>query len=1569
MAKRKLNRRLVVILVVVGVAAITAMAIGYWVLTNKDPADFEATGDEALARGDLVAAQENYGLAIRYTDEDDKVSPEGLRRRYKYADASLRMANEMPELTLSARDEHRRKHGIGQLMSIIVADPTHQQARKRLLEALWPDKPYRGVDLNTYYKEAPQVLQEDPNLPKIQHRFAQACAYKAIRTPDKYDKQAVEAFNKALKLSPENYEVWSDAARHESNMGRYANALRLYRQALEKLPESAGLHVEYAKLLQSLAQSDQRILTRAQLGNQIQVHFNKAIQLQSKDFDILMALAAYSANIRQVDRARQFYMQAIEVEPTSPQPWLALASLAKAPEPDGTVVDDLKATIQTLQQGRDKLDSLVSGGDLTVGEKEQAQRGIRDLHVQLADSWALLARMTRDQQRQEAIREARKHLAVLENDQNLSLDVTQGQYAVIPGKLAIADGELPQAVKHFETAFQHARSEKDPARIAGLGKILFGLYLQQQAPTKAREVMLLVRDLPRQGSMPGAVLMEAMYEHHRGRLQRAIQLTRDVLNRDPDNPRAQAMLRQYQAGGRDVVAEAQDLIRRDQPAQAIQLLESAFDEDPTRTAVLSLLANLYTASGQNDKRTQLLDKAIAANPDNQSLKAMRALGENPSREQVFEYKMKELDRQEEAAKTPEAKTAVQLQRYGLYRQFDKDQQARELFARLQQEHPESPRVIFRAMKRAAQNEQWDQAMQWAQKAVRTEMPNDRGRIAPAGVLLAHARALIRPQDGEEAPTEEDKRQADRMLFQAAADFESAAADGGALAKQCFTEAGHCYRMLADLREHQRDSYLSQADDSASKALELDENYAPAVKLKLDLAEARGSQADVRKWLDKAHEVDPRDTQIALRWLNLRQAQADDAEMIRRRELFHAVTQGQYPENTLQLARLYERQEGMEEKAQQAYRHFFASAGPQEKIQAFIIVGRYLLRSGQRAEMQKLYTDLMQAVQDDPRAELGVRRAYIEIVEPSEPAHAREVMDKLLENPKFKDSPELLRDRARNLAAKGLWDQALQALNQALQADASNSQLLQNRVGYLIQAGRYDQASRRLDEMDPDNERVEAWKMLRRADILEAQARKTPEPDRSQKLAEARALIDQAVKTAPKWEIPLIELAQFEMQHGELFRAIQAAEDARSIQESQVVLSLLASLYRQNRQYHLAESILRTLVKNQPTRENYQSLAQLLIRQKDWSGLNESIRDARRIFRREPVFLLLHAEAYQKRMADAMKENRTRVAIELRDRMFERLQEAAELAPGSIGVWDRYLAALMSTSNYDRVLEVYRRDIADNSQRNRALLAYKAAAQLRLGQSEQAYKTFAEAVRIAESSALPRLVELLNQNVQDKQAMRAKLRSWRELRPDDTFWLYLLGTSHLSGEKPEPRYAKEVLQAALNMAQEDSTLIPGIYERLGMSHYYLKEFDQAEASYLEALNRGAVSASLLNNLAYLYAEDMDQPAKALPFARRAARQAPDNDSILDTYAWALVKTGQVRQAVDPMRRALELSENPKPLLRYHMGFVREQLKQYPEARREYREALTDSRIEEDADLKEKVTQGLKRVEDKISQSDS
>jgi tetratricopeptide (TPR) repeat protein len=101
----------------------------------------------------------------------------------------------------------------------------------------------------------------------------------------------------------------------------------------------------------------------------------------------------------------------------------------------------------------------------------------------------------------------------------------------------------------------------------------------------------------------------------------------------------------------------------------------------------------------------------------------------------------------------------------------------------------------------------------------------------------------------------------------------------------------------------------------------------------------------------------------------------------------------------------------------------------------------------------------------------------------------------------------------------------------------------------------------------------------------------------------------------------------------------------------------------------------------------------------------------------------------------------------------------------------------------------------------------------------------------------------------------------------------------------------------------------------------KMYDQAEATYREALAIDPQNAGVLNNLGYMLADQGQKLPEALKMIRRAVELEPQNPAYLDSLGWVYFKTGQYPQAEENLRKAIERTSGD-PAILDHLGEVYE-----------------------------------------------
>lgn len=150
----------------------------------------------------------------------------------------------------------------------------------------------------------------------------------------------------------------------------------------------------------------------------------------------------------------------------------------------------------------------------------------------------------------------------------------------------------------------------------------------------------------------------------------------------------------------------------------------------------------------------------------------------------------------------------------------------------------------------------------------------------------------------------------------------------------------------------------------------------------------------------------------------------------------------------------------------------------------------------------------------------------------------------------------------------------------------------------------------------------------------------------------------------------------------------------------------------------------------------------------------------------------------------------------------------------------------------------------------------------------------------------------------------------------------------------------------------------IYAR-GMALERTGHWPRAEEDLLAALQLQPDNPMILNYIGYSWLEKNVNMDKALDFTRRAATLRPDDGYILDSYGWALYRTGNRQLAVEWLERAVEAIPDDSTILD-HLGDAYWQTGRKNEARFKWRRA---QELSKDTEFKSVVQKKIRHgIED-------
>lgn len=180
---------------------------------------------------------------------------------------------------------------------------------------------------------------------------------------------------------------------------------------------------------------------------------------------------------------------------------------------------------------------------------------------------------------------------------------------------------------------------------------------------------------------------------------------------------------------------------------------------------------------------------------------------------------------------------------------------------------------------------------------------------------------------------------------------------------------------------------------------------------------------------------------------------------------------------------------------------------------------------------------------------------------------------------------------------------------------------------------------------------------------------------------------------------------------------------------------------------------------------------------------------------------------------------------------------------------------------------------------------------------------------------------------------------KALKP--SFRLKVLLGSSLNQAYRDAESVRVLTEALTQVETEDTSSIVQAYTTLALSYDRLKQYDESERCYENALLYEPDNALVLNNLAYAYSERDKELPRALDMAKVAVAQEPNNGAYLDTIGWIYFKMGNYQEAKVWIEKAVQ-SGRESPAVLEHLGDIYFKLGDRENAQRYYEQALQINR---------------------------
>lgn len=129
-------------------------------------------------------------------------------------------------------------------------------------------------------------------------------------------------------------------------------------------------------------------------------------------------------------------------------------------------------------------------------------------------------------------------------------------------------------------------------------------------------------------------------------------------------------------------------------------------------------------------------------------------------------------------------------------------------------------------------------------------------------------------------------------------------------------------------------------------------------------------------------------------------------------------------------------------------------------------------------------------------------------------------------------------------------------------------------------------------------------------------------------------------------------------------------------------------------------------------------------------------------------------------------------------------------------------------------------------------------------------------------------------------------------------------------------ATRSLNDGLEYVSDNKTLMMDFYKSLGDAYNYLKDYENSDRAFENALKIDADNTYVLNNYAYFLSLRSEHLEKAEKLSRRSNELRPNDRNYMDTYGWILYQQKKYKEAEEWLSGAAKLGpKNPNILEHY------------------------------------------------------
>jgi len=572
--------------------------------------------------------------------------------------------------------------------------------------------------------------------------------------------------------------------------------------------------------------------------------------------------------------------------------------------------------------------------------------------------------------------------------------------------------------------------------------------------------------------------------------------------------------------------------------------------------------------------------------------------------------------------------------------------------------------------------------------------------------------------------------------------------------------------------------------------------------------------------------------------------------------------------------------------EQVLREFIAGHEPSERtVQMYLVLGRYLVDANRPQDAVEPYRQALEYQQEgDTSVHVALGDLYFN---------------------------------------QGDYEQALEHFERVLQGTDDNPAVELRIVECLVSLDRLDEAERRLSEYERGRGAdFMTWMLYaaiaeRRGELLLEEG-KTVEA--KYQFDQFRTALDNAQQQRPNTVLPKVREARQQVQtfrrtgeRSHLDDALRTlAEADQIVADDQRVSMLRVEVFREMGDVRAAINELRRMLERNPRQDRMREVLVSLHMQEN--NVDSAIKVVEAGIENNPSLAQWHVQLanlklnYKSQPREALQSYmralqlrptpelvaqivRTRLAAGMDPIETVRFVEQHRRFMNSPAVISAYARALAAAEQPDAIKDVLRRIYQSTNER------------IQRGDAE--YTAMGLWFQIA-GQIVPPL------SLQQVENLFMEL-SEGEPRPFELSSLAYLWQSRAS-KIEDVEHALELQRRAVSKIDDIDPLTQSpYYYDLGNMLVSVGDYTAAAEAFRRCSELNPDHALAINNHAYLLSEHLDSPEQALPLAERAVSISPDNPSALDTAGWVNYRMGNLEQAEQYLRKALDIQEKPATLV--------------------------------------------------------